>query len=132
MPRARSGTSYVPTGRPDAAAKSARPHDASGTLQDGSFESGGYTYWQQCGTVNARVATYRAHTGSYSDLNGSVSAPEINGDSGLCQEVTIPTGGQLTFWVYEGTNETSTKYAYQEAALLSGSARSSHHGRPAR
>jgi hypothetical protein len=48
-----------------------------------------------------------------------------SGDSGLCQEVTIPCGGALTFWVYEGTTETSTKYAYQEAALLSGDARSS-------
>jgi PLD-like domain len=119
------GASYTPTAQPNAATKSLRSHDASGTLQDGGFESGGYTYWQQCGTVNARVATYRAHSGSYSDLNGAVSAPEVNGDSGLCQEVTIPSGGVLTFWVYEGTTETSTKYAYQEAALLSGDARSS-------
>lgn len=92
--------------------------DASGNLVDGGFESGGTTYWGQCGNVNARVATYRPHTGSYSDLNGYVSAPEVNGDSGLCQQVTIPTGGKLTFWVYEGTNETSTTYAWQEADLL--------------
>ena len=103
----------------------AKPLDATGTLQDGGFESGGYTYWQQCGTVNARINTYRAHSGSYSDLNGQVSTPEINGDSGLCQEVAIPAGGKLTFWVYEGTNETSTKYSYQEVALLSSSSRSS-------
>ncbi|MDE2483388.1 MAG: hypothetical protein KGN02_14520 [bacterium] len=94
------------------------PMDANGILQDGGFESGGYTYWQQCGSVNARVATYRAHTGKYSDLNGQVSTPEINGDSGLCQQVTVPANGKLTFWLYEGTNETSTTYAYQEADLL--------------
>lgn len=93
--------------------------DSTGALVDGGFESGGTTYWQQCGNVNARVATYRPHTGSYSDLNGYVSSPEVNGDSGLCQQVTIPSGGHLTFWVYEGTNETSTTYAYQEADLLS-------------
>lgn len=92
--------------------------DGTGALLDGGFESGGYTYWQQCGSVNARVATYRPHTGSYSDLNGQVSSPEVNGDSGLCQQVTVPANGKLTFWLYEGTNETSTTYAYQEAALL--------------
>lgn len=95
-----------------------RRSDASGTLQDGSFESGGYTYWQQCGSVAARIDTYRAHTGRYSDLNGQVSTPEINGDSGLCQQVTVPVGGKITFWLYEGTNETSTTYSYQEADLL--------------
>ncbi len=95
-----------------------RPADSNGNLADGGFESGGYTYWQQCGSVNARVATYRPHTGKYSDLNGQVSAPEINGDSGLCQQVLIPSGSKITFWLYEGTNETSTQYAYQEADLL--------------
>ncbi len=122
-------TSIPPTGSSahDASVTKAavQPLDASGTLQDGGFESGGYTYWQQCGTVNARVNTYRAHSGTYSDLNGQVSTPEINGDSGLCQEVTIPTDGKLTFWVYEGTTETSTKYSYQEVALLKSSSRSS-------
>jgi hypothetical protein len=124
-----AGGSFGPPSAPSAAnaAKSPalRAKDASGTLQDGGFESGGYTYWQQCGTVNASIGTTKVHGGTYSDLNGSVSSPEIDGDSGLCQEITVPTGGQLTFWVYEGTNETSTKYAYQEVALLSSNARSS-------
>lgn len=92
--------------------------DATGNLVDGGFESGGYTYWQQCGSVNASIGTWRPHTGSYSQKDGNVSSPEINGDSGLCQQITVPTGGKITFWVYQGTNETSTTYSYQEADLL--------------
>ncbi|MDQ2991660.1 MAG: hypothetical protein M3R30_02420, partial [Candidatus Eremiobacteraeota bacterium] len=44
--------------------------NSTGNLVDPGFESGGYVSWPQCGTVNARIATYRPHTGSYSDLNG--------------------------------------------------------------
>ncbi|HKU67125.1 MAG TPA: hypothetical protein VJP85_05040, partial [Candidatus Baltobacteraceae bacterium] len=100
--------------------KSAARHsmDASGNLVDGGFESGGYTYWQQCGSVNASIGTWRPHTGSYSQKDGNVSTPEINGDSGLCQQITVPASGKITFWLYQGTNETSTTYAYQEADLL--------------
>jgi phosphatidylserine/phosphatidylglycerophosphate/cardiolipin synthase-like enzyme len=75
--------------------------------------------------VNASVTTAQAHTGSYSDLNGSVSKPEIDGNAGLCQEFVVPAGGTLTFWVYEGTSETSTEYSYQEVDLLSAGARTS-------
>lgn len=95
-----------------------RRMDASGNLVDGGFESGGYTYWQQCGSLNATIGTWRPHTGKYSQKDGNVSTPEINGDEGLCQQITVPSGGQITFWIYQGTNETSTTYAYQEADLL--------------
>ena len=92
--------------------------DSNGNLVDGGFESGGFTYWEQCGNVNARITTAKAHSGSYSELSGSTSAPEVNGDSGVCQQITVPSNGVITFWVYQGTNETSTYYAYQEADLL--------------
>ena len=96
-----------------------RRMDASGALADPGFESGGYTYWQQCGNVNASITTAKPHSGSYSELSGKTSTPEINGDAGVCQQVTIPaSGGYLTFYYYLGTNETSTTYAYQEADLL--------------
>jgi hypothetical protein len=103
--------------------KSAVRHtmDANGNLADGGFESGGYTYWQQCGSVNAAIGTWRPHTGSYSQKDGNVSTPEINGDSGLCQQIKVPSGGKITFWLYQGTNETSTTYSYQEADLLDSS-----------
>ncbi len=86
-------------------------------LSDGGFESGGFTYWQQCGNVNASVTAARAHAGTYAQKSGS-SAGEPNGDEGVCQAVTIPAGGKLTFWVYQYSTETDTAYAYQEAQLF--------------
>ena len=93
--------------------------DSTGALADGGFESGGLTSWTQCGTgdIAPSVSTARVHSGTYAGLDGSESA-EVNGDSGLCQQVTVPANGQLTFWVYQGTNETDTTYAYQEADFL--------------
>ena len=98
-----------------------RVKDSSGNLVDGGFESGGFSSWQQCGNVNASITTAKAHSGSYSELGGGSSAPEVNGDAGVCQEVIVPASGQLTFFVYQGTNETSTNYAYQEGDLLDAS-----------
>ena len=95
--------------------------DVNGNLADGGFESGGFSYWEQCGNVNAAITTARAHSGTHSELSGTTSAPEVNGDSGVCQQVTVPSGGRITFWVYQGTNETSTQYAYQEADFLDSS-----------
>ena len=94
-----------------------RAMDSTGALQDGGFESGGYTYWAQCGNVNATVTSAQAHTGAYSQLDGS-SGGEVGGDSGLCQQVTIPTNGVLNFYLQEISNETTSTYAYQEADLL--------------
>lgn len=123
-----AGRTIAPTGKrhmsvPKTASKNTPRHtmDANGNLADGGFESGGYTYWQQCGSVNASIGTWRPHTGSYSQKDGNVSTPEINGDGGLCQQITVPSGGKITFWLYQGTNETSTTYAYQEADLLDSS-----------
>jgi hypothetical protein len=97
---------------------SRRVMDANGNLADGGFESGGFTYWQQCGNVNAKIQTTYVHTGKYAETSGSGSKPEINGDAGVCQQITVPSGGKVTLWAYQGTNETSTNYAYQEADLL--------------
>jgi hypothetical protein len=92
--------------------------DASGKLMDGGFESGGFTYWSQCGNVNAAVTTSRYHSGTHSEISGYASSPEINGDDGVCQQIAVPAGAKVSFWVYQGTNETNTTYAYQEADLL--------------
>jgi hypothetical protein len=101
---------------PKAAARHAM--DANGNLADGDFESGGYTYWQQCGSNNASVTNARAESGQYSELAGSESAGEFSGSSGLCQQITIPSNGQLTFWVYQGATETDTTVSDQEGDLL--------------
>ena len=91
--------------------------DATNVLSDPGFESGGFTYWPQCGNANASITTAKPHTGSYSERSGTTTT-EPNGDAGVCQQVTIPASGQLTFWVWQSTNETSTAFSYQEADLL--------------
>lgn len=106
-PRPRGGTRLVRTNVPNA-------------VPDPSFESGGFAYWQQCGSVNASVTAARAHGGKYAQKSGS-SAGEPNGDEGVCQAVIVPPGGKLTFWVYQYSNEPSTTYAYQEAQLFDAS-----------
>ena len=106
---------------PKHAAHAVRTMDANGNLADGGFESGGFTYWQQCGNVNAKIQTQYVHSGKYAETSGSGSKPEVNGDAGVCQQITVPSNGTITFWVYQGTNETSTRYAYQEADLLDNS-----------
>lgn len=95
-----------------------RPMDSNGNLADPGFESGGFTYWQQCGNANASITTAKPHSGSYSERSGTTVKPEVNGDSGVCQQIKVPSGGHITFWVYQGTNETNTTYAYEEADLL--------------
>ena len=89
-------------------------------VADGGFESGGFSVWQQCGNVNAAIVTSPVHSGSYSEFSGSAASPEVNGYAGVCQQVTIPSNGVLTFWVDEGTNDTLA-YADQEADLLDSS-----------
>lgn len=89
-------------------------------VADGGFESGGFSVWQQCGSVNASIVTSPVHSGSYSEFSGSTSSPEVNGYAGVCQQVTIPSNGVLTIWVNEGTND-SLAYADQEADLLDSS-----------
>jgi len=89
------------------------------TIQDHSFESGGFTYWTQCGSSHTSTISSAQHeAGSVSLLNGKTVKPEVNGTDGVCQQLVIPAGGVITFWVYEGTNDTIT-YVDQEADLLS-------------
>jgi hypothetical protein len=107
-----------------ATAKGRRPlaiHTMAGNVvQDPGFESGGFTYWSQCGNVNATISTANPHTGKYSELSGTTKS-EPNGDAGVCQAVTIPASGTLSFWVWQQTNEVNTEYSWQEADLLNSS-----------
>jgi len=98
--------------------------DISGALVDGGFESGGFTSgWTQCGNGNAVIDSTNPHSGLYDALVGNIAANpgEESGMDGVCQQITVPTGGQVTLWVDEGTSETSTYNADQEADLLDSS-----------
>jgi subtilase family serine protease len=93
-------------------------------VHDPGFESGTFGDWQSCSQVSSNdpaIVKGVAHSGSYSAFAGSRSATsgEISGDAGVCQGVTIPTSGVLTFWVKQSSNEPNTTAAFQEAALLS-------------
>lgn len=89
---------------------------------DPGFESGAFGIWQHCGNVPSMsiFSTYRAHSGVYSGRSGSTNtgSAEPNGDTGICQSVTIPAGGTLSFWVYQLSGESDTSFAWQEADLL--------------
>ena len=42
------------------------------TLRDPGFESGTVGAWSQCGTVNAAITSYRAHSGTYAARSGGI------------------------------------------------------------
>ncbi|MBV8491236.1 MAG: hypothetical protein JO199_11970, partial [Candidatus Eremiobacteraeota bacterium] len=90
-----------------------RSHATANVVQDPGFESDGFTYWTQCGTVNAAMST-SSHTGTYAVRLGTTAKPEINGDAAVCQAVTVPASGQLSFWIKSATDDTA-QYAWQEA-----------------
>ena len=89
-------------------------------VADPGFESGTFGSWQQCGNANATIESGAPHSGTYDALVGNLAANpgEESGLDGVCQTVTVPTSGQLSAWVNEGTSETSTSTADQEADLL--------------
>ena len=95
---------------------------ATNSIVNPGFETGNFSGWSFCGTsdMNPTVSTNHPHSGSYSGRMGSTNsnAGEPNGDSGICQQVTIPSSGQLSFWVYQISTEPDTTYEWQEADLL--------------
>jgi hypothetical protein len=101
----------------------------STTIQNGSFETGslspGWVNESTTQTNYVQVTTAQAEQGSYSAFMGTLGTPEINGWSSIAQEVTIPSNAQLSFWVYQGSNEGQlgygTKYAWQAGYLLNSS-----------
>jgi hypothetical protein len=101
-----------------------RPNDSSGNLVNGGFETGSLSSWidETTGSPDANVTSARAHSGTYSAEMGSLVPPETNGWSAIAQQVKVPTGGKLSFWVYQGSNEGNlgygTRYAYQAGYLL--------------
>ena len=68
--------------------------------------------------LQIRVLKATASQAAGSNAAASEARPEVNGTVGACQQLVVPAGGTITFYVYEGTNDT-IKYADQEADLLS-------------
>ena len=103
-----------------AAAGNGEARSARNVVADPGFESPGTGAWSQCGNVDARISTAQAHRGSRAMRAGSTgrTTGEIDGDAGLCQAVTVPPNGVLTFWVYGVTNATSADRSYQEADFV--------------
>ena len=99
---------------------------AGGGIQNGNFATGSLSPgWINESTTQqnyVQVTTAQAYQSTYSAFMGTLGPPEINGWSAIAQQVTVPTGGQLSFWVYQGSNEAAmgfgTKYAWQAGYLL--------------
>jgi hypothetical protein len=75
--------------------------------------------WYLCGNVPAYVTHQHPFRGRYDEYSGTRSgAGEPAGDSGVCQQVTIPANAVLTAHLYQLSDERDTAYAYQEADLI--------------
>ena len=99
-------------------AQSVTPDVQTNVIVNPGFETGTLSPWTSCGSVSGPAASKtQAHGGTYSALIGTTSTPEVNGTKAVCQTVTVPAGATLTFWVYEGTDDTIS-YVDQEADVL--------------
>ncbi len=102
------------------------PQDSSGNLVNGNFASGSLTPgWINESTTRGnyvQVTTAQSYQSTYSAFMGTLSPPEMNGWASIAQVVKVPSGGVLSFWVYQGSNEGQlgygTKYAWQAGYLL--------------
>ncbi|MBV8374347.1 MAG: hypothetical protein JO302_02455 [Candidatus Eremiobacteraeota bacterium] len=103
------------SGPPTATLPHADP--AANVILDPGFESGGFRYWKQCGSVPAKITSAKSHSGNYSEFGGTDARPEINGDAAVCQTVTVPPYGRFSFWTNATTTDT-VQYAWESAALL--------------
>jgi hypothetical protein len=95
--------------------------DATGNVvANAGFESGAVNGgWFQCGDVSAYVTTEHPYSGAYDEYSGTASGVgEPQGNSGVCQRVTIPPAGRLTARLYQLSNEGGATFAYQEGDLL--------------
>jgi hypothetical protein len=96
------------------------PNYSANVITNPGFESGNVDQgWYQCGDLRAYVTRDHPYSGLYDEYSGTTNGrSEPEGNSGVCQEVTIPPDGVLTAKLYQLSDEADTAYAYQEADLL--------------
>ncbi len=101
-------------------AKYATPFATGNVIGNPGFETGAFSPWFPCGNGYATIDSSNPHSGQYDAFTGNLAnnLGEEYGLDGVCQQVTVPTNGQLSFYVDEGTSETSTYNADQEADLF--------------
>jgi hypothetical protein len=98
-----------------AAARATTNLIANPGFESGHIDGG----WYQCGDTDAFTTTSHPYRGAYDEYSGTrIGAGEPLGNSGICQEITIPAGAVLTAQLYQLSSEHNTQYAYQEADLL--------------
>lgn len=98
------------------------PFDSSGNLVNGNFASGALSPgWVNESTTRQNdiaVTTAQSYQSTYSAFMGKLSPPEVNGWAAIAQLVKVPANGKLSFYVYQGSNEPNTQYAFQAGYLL--------------
>jgi subtilase family serine protease len=90
---------------------------------DPGFESDAFGSWQPCLSLNSHDPEFtpsRVHSGKYAGYARSEPTSSGTGThfAGICESVTIPANGILTFWVYQTSTEPNTTGGYQEADLI--------------
>ena len=102
---------------------------------NGNFASGSLSPgWINESTTQGNdvsVTTAQSYQSTYSAFMGSLGPPEINGWASIAQQVKVPTGGVLSFWVYQGSNEGAlgygTRYAWNAGLPAQLARLDSHH-----
>lgn len=75
--------------------------------------------WHQCGDVPAYTSMDHPYSGAFSEFSGTAwGSGEPLGNSGVCQQVTIPPNGVLIAELFQVSNEPDASFAFQEADLL--------------
>jgi hypothetical protein len=75
--------------------------------------------WYQCGDVEAYTTASHPHSGAYDEYSGTRNGVgEPQGNSGVCEAITIPARAMLTAQLFQLSNEPNAGFSYQEADLL--------------
>ncbi len=97
-----------------------RSGDPNNAIANPGFETGSIDGgWYQCGDSNSYATREHPFSGRYDEYSGTASGNgEPAGNSGVCQQVTVPPGGMLAVRLYQLSDEADTTFAFQEGYLL--------------